>query len=39
MFTDGFPKELRADVQYVSNNIPMKTYNDVRLGESEGDIK
>lgn len=35
MFTDGFPKGLRADVQYVSSNIPIKTYNDVRLGVSE----
>ncbi len=35
MFQDSFPRELKDDVEYVSSNISMKTYNNVRNGESE----
>lgn len=35
MFENGFPKEMRNDVQYVCSKISLNTYNNVRIGESE----
>lgn len=39
MFQDSFPRELKDDVEYVSSNISMKTYNNVRNGECVCQVK
>lgn len=35
MFEDGFPIELSHDVQAVSNTIGLKTYHNIRIGQTE----